>query len=49
MSKKEKKKEKDELLKNKNEELPTLKEVIEFDDEETKLIQDIPSEKVNKK
>lgn len=49
MENKKKKKEKEELLKNKQVEGSALKEVIEFDDNECKLIQDTPSKNVDKK
>jgi hypothetical protein len=50
MKKKTKKqKEKEQLLTTKNESAPLLKEVIEFEDEETKLIQDIPTKNIKKK
>lgn len=49
MSKKNKKNKKDELLKNKKEDAPFLKEIIEFDDSESELLQDIPTKEIKKK
>jgi hypothetical protein len=48
-SKKQTEKEKKELLKNKTSNSAPLREVIEFDDDNSELIQDVPSQKVNKK
>ena len=48
MENKKKKKESEELLKNKKVEGSPLKEVIEFDDGETELLQDSPSKNVTK-
>jgi hypothetical protein len=48
MENKKKKKESEELLKNKKVEGSPLKEVIEFEDDETILIQDSPDVKLKK-